>query len=103
MKTLLDITGHESGLIQYDDGSVQILNWSHTSGIPRDFYGTPLGLQEDLDARDFTLVPNDKEHIRLLMQIHDGNEQDDTRADKDVTSVYSEKHGVTIVTHADWH
>jgi hypothetical protein len=48
---LQSLTGHESGALQYEDGSVMILNWASISGIPRTFVGHPIGLGETLVRR----------------------------------------------------
>lgn len=51
MKTLHELTKHESGAILYADGSILVGNWEGVSGIPREFAGTLIGLGEPLTAR----------------------------------------------------
>ena len=58
MKTysdLQELTGHESGVIQYSYGEIWIGNWTGVSGIPRQFISLPgspmIGLGETLTAK----------------------------------------------------
>jgi hypothetical protein len=48
---LQELTGRESGAIQYSDGEIVILNWSSIDGMPRQFAGLKIGLGEELTAK----------------------------------------------------
>lgn len=67
--TLEALTGHESGAVQYEDGSIWVGNWKYILGIPRNFFpsGRMAGLGECMEARS-TPVPDD---VKAAMQQHE--------------------------------
>lgn len=70
MKTytrLQDLTGRESGIIEYSDGIFAIMNWSSHDGIPR--YLEPVGwiaLGETFTAKRIAMPA----HLKHAMQQH---------------------------------
>ena len=65
---LQELTGHESGAIQYSDGTIWIGNWSGIEGMPREL--SPIGmigLGEPLTAERCS-VPIE---VKLAMQGHE--------------------------------
>lgn len=66
-QTLQEITGHESGAVQYEDGSIWIGNWSSIEGIPRQFVTGMIGLGETLTAKKCA-VP---QSVRQAMNEHE--------------------------------
>jgi hypothetical protein len=72
---LQELTGHESGAVQYSDGSIWIGNWSGIAGIPRQFATGMIGLGETLTAARCP-VPAD---VRRAMRKHE-KEQGGTRS-----------------------
>jgi len=59
MPTLQDVTGNESGAVQYDDGGIWIGNWSGINGIPRllEPIGV-IGLDEEMDGESCEVPPD---------------------------------------------
>lgn len=104
--SLYDLTGHESGAVQYDDGAIWTGNWSSISGIPRQFLTGMLGLGEDLGDTEPIAVPKE---VITAMEQHTGElrEAGETILDgvedrTGYTAVYLPAHKVTIVTHREW-
>jgi len=74
---LQDLTGHESGAIQYSDGTTIITNWVGITGIPRHFAMGMVGLGEKLNAK--RIAPPDD--IIQAMQQHDVDDDCDPTED----------------------
>ena len=55
---LQDLTGQESGAIQYANGDTWIGNWSSTKGIPRQFINSWIGLGEELTGEKIDAPSN---------------------------------------------
>ncbi len=64
---LQELTGHESGAVQYSDGNIWVGNWVGISGIPRLFATGMIGLGETLTA-----IPCDvPEEVKQAMNDHE--------------------------------
>lgn len=67
-KTLQELTGRESGAVQYKDNAIWIGNWTSVEGIPRTVFGCwTVGLGETMTAKT-TAVPED---VKRAMQQHE--------------------------------
>jgi hypothetical protein len=94
---LQEITGTESGAIQYQDGNIWIGNWSHEDGIPH--YLAPIGmigLGEQLRAKRCAVPPG----VKRAMQDHDRDQGNDTPAKTGYRAW--RVNGVTVVIQNDW-
>lgn len=49
--SLQELTGKESGAVQYNNGDIWIGNWTQVAGIPREFATGTIGLGETLLAK----------------------------------------------------
>ena len=47
---LHELTGNESGAVQFDNGEILITNWAHIEGLPRIFGMAVIGMGEELTA-----------------------------------------------------
>ena len=71
MITLQDYTSRESGAIVYEDGNIVIGNWAGINGIPREFAGAWVGLNDlqdengDLLTFESIEVPDDAKRALL--------------------------------------
>lgn len=104
MKTytsLYEITGFESGLIEYSDGTVEIMNWASVEGIPRTFIGgLKIGLGEDLTATR-SAVPA---HLKKAMQRYEQDEGGETSKTGFMAwNVKSAHDEISVVINKNWH
>jgi len=99
IETLMELTGHESGAIVYEDGeTMAILNWSQENGIPRQFATGWIGLGEDLSDAQPVPVP---EWVVEHMQQHELENGADEVSDPGEFTAW-EVAGVTVVVCNEW-
>jgi len=89
------LTGHESGAIQYSDGTTIITNWVGITGIPRQFALGTVGLGEKLTAK---LIAPPEDIIEAMKQ-HDID--DDCDPLEDGYQAW-EVNDVIVVTNDGW-
>ena len=94
--TLQDLTGQESGPVQYGDGSIWIGNWTQVNGIPRVFATGLIGLGETLTAVTCE-VP---EEVKQAMNDHERTQS--TEASTEGFTAWRVNDEVTVVTQNEW-
>ncbi|GJQ37494.1 MAG: hypothetical protein DYG87_03750 [Anaerolineae bacterium CFX3] len=94
---LQELTGHESGAVQYGDGSIWIGNWTGINGIPRLFATGTIGLGGTLTA-----VPcNVPEDVELAMNDHE--REQGTEVSTEGFAAWEVNGGeVIVVTQSEW-
>lgn len=97
---LQEITGKESGSVMYEDGSINILNWSSIDGLPRLFAGAPLGLGEELKASR-TATPAAAKKA-MMDHVRDQGDTPPTRGYKSWT-VKTPDTTAIVTIQEDWH
>lgn len=99
-ETLQDITGHESGAVVWDDGSVWVGNWSGCKGLPRalgpiDGIGLGEGLAaEPIGYMDIDAADEDAAKVAAVDGGHDDNPATD--------AAYRVNGECTVITFRDW-
>ena len=95
-RNLQDLTGQESGAVQYGGDDIWIGNWSSFDGLPRSFALGTIGLGEEMTAKQCR-VPND---VKEAMQAHELEQGADSI---NVTGFYAWKvNDVVVVVQDDW-
>jgi len=98
MKTyanLQELSGYESGLIDYGDGELAILNWSHVQGIPRELASQWIGLGDEIIAQS---CPTPKNHIQAMSE-HSEHEQDHNQ---DNYQSWKIQDGIIVTINKNW-
>ena len=99
-RNLQDLTGHESGAVQYENDGIWIGNWSGFDGIPRSFASSTIGLGEKMTAEKCR-VPND---VKEAMQAHEAQELEQGADSVNVTGFSAwEVNDAVVVVQDDWH
>ena len=94
---LQELTGQESGAVQYGDGSIWVGNWTSISGIPRMFATGMIGLGETLTAVSCE-VP---EEVKRAMNDHE-REQGMEVSNDGFTAWKVNDGEVIVVTQSEW-
>jgi hypothetical protein len=93
---LQELTGHESGAVQYGDGEILICNWTQVQGIPHLFVTGIIGLGETLTA-----IPCDvPEEVKQAMNEHE--REQGTEASTAGFSAWKVSDEVIVVIQNDW-
>lgn len=100
--TLQDITGYESGAVQYADGSTWVGNWSSIDGLPREALGADVGTGDLTEAMEQVDVPVPSEALEAMHELELA-ESADPHADDCYSATYLPALDVTIVTCKEWH
>lgn len=95
-KDLQELTGHESGAVQYSDGEILICNWTQVQGIPRMFATGLIGLGETLTA-EACEVP---EEVKQAMNEHE--REQGSEASTEGFTAWRVNGEVTVVTQYEW-
>lgn len=93
---LQELTGHESGAVQYADGEILVCNWTQVQGIPRMFATGLIGLGETLTA-----VPCEvPEEVQQAMNEHE--REQGTNASTEGFTAWRVNDEVTVVIQNEW-
>ena len=93
---LQELTGQESGAVQYGDGSIWIGNWTQVNGIPRMFATGMIGLGETLTA-----VPCDvPDEVKQAMNDHE--REQDTQVSTEGFTAWRVNDEITVAIQNDW-
>lgn len=93
---LQELTGHESGAVQYADGEILVCNWTQVQGIPRMFATGLIGLGETLTAAPCE-VP---EEVQQAMNEHE--REQGTNASTEGFTAWRVNDEVTVVIQNEW-
>ncbi|MDP1547393.1 MAG: hypothetical protein Q8L87_15390 [Anaerolineales bacterium] len=93
---LQELTGQESGAVQYADGEILICNWTQVQGIPRMFATGLIGMGETLTAVPCG-VPSE---VKQAMNEHE--REQGTEASTEGFTAWRVNDEVTVVTQNDW-
>lgn len=97
MKTLQEITNHESGAVYFpESGEILICNWTQVNGIPRTIATGLIGLGEDLSGAKRAAVPP---AVKRAMQDHEREQE--TQVNKTGFQAWNVA-GVTVVIQKGW-
>lgn len=93
---LQELTGQESGAVQYGDGSIWVGNWTQVNGIPRMFATGLIGLGETLTA-----IPCEvPEEVKQAMNDHE--REQGTEASQDGFTAWRVNDEITVVIQNGW-
>lgn len=93
---LQELTGHESGAVQYADGEILVCNWTQVQGIPRMFATGLIGLGETLTA-----IPCEvPEEVKQAMNDHEREQE--SEASQGGFTAWRVNDEITIVVQNEW-
>lgn len=102
--TLMDYTGHESGAVLYDDGSVWVGNWAFIYGVPRQFATGMVGL-DDLEI-DGELLPYNSVDVPQeaidAMQAHEQEQGTEISKPDTFRAIKIPGKKIIVVTQEEW-
>lgn len=94
---LQELTGHESGAVQYADGAILVCNWTQVQGIPRMCATGLIGLGETLTAVSCD-VPD---AVKQAMTEHEREQGADANTEA-FACAWRVNDEITVVTQSDW-
>lgn len=98
-ENLQELTGHESGLVMFDEGESFITNWTQAQGIPHLFAGGVIGLGEKFSARRCKVPPAAIEK----MQAHEVENSCEPSTDGYIAwQIRPRGDIITVVVQRDW-
>ena len=107
MTTLQDYVSYESGAILYEDGTIWIGNWCSINGIPREFAGAWIGLN-DLCGGEGELLPYQEikppAEVVAAMLEHELEQDPDTELSPPETfhAITIDDLNVTVIWCSNW-
>lgn len=102
MKTLLDVTGNESGAVVFGDGEVVVCNWSSIAGLPRQLGAVLIGLGEDLSTYEPSAVPEAAVDAMIAHCAETDPKNPWMPADGEMRAVFLPQHNVVVCWSREW-
>jgi hypothetical protein len=93
---LQELTGQESGAVQYADGEILICNWTQVNGVPRMFATGLIGLGETLTAISCN-VPD-----KVIQAMNEHEREQGNEASTEGFTAWLVNDEITIVTQNEW-